>query len=93
MVRVKNIPIQVRTYSGYKSEEYPTCFFLNDKEYDIIAIRDRWYQLDNIPEFPAADYFKVLTRTNKEFIIKHERSDDQWYLVVLMDPIMWISAN
>ncbi len=74
------IEIKVECYSGYKSDETPRCFYLNDMRFEIKEITDRWYQADPKPGFPVSDYFKVSTPDDKQFIIKHERKNDKWYL-------------
>ena len=74
------IPIHVESHSGYKVDEYPKCFYREGKRFDILEITDRWYQTDRDPESPAADYFKVITADDGEFLIKHEITTDQWYL-------------
>ena len=73
--------IEVECHSGYKADEYPKCFYWYDKKYEIKEISDRWYQGDLNPEFPPANYYKVLTTCDKQFIIKHEIESDRWYLV------------
>lgn len=74
------IPIQVESHSGYKADEYPRCFYWYGKRYDISQITDRWYQADSDPKYPAANYFKVITADDGQFLIKHEIASDQWYL-------------
>jgi len=55
------IPIEVECHSGYKADEYPKCFHLNNDRYEIVEIPDRWYQGELDPEWPASNYFKVHT--------------------------------
>ena len=74
------IPIQVECHSGYKADEYPKYFTLDNERLEISDITDRWYQCDNDPEWPVSDYFKVITTGGKEYIIKHEHKSDSWYL-------------
>jgi hypothetical protein len=74
------IEIKVFCYSGYKSEEYPRYFEWDDIGFDIKDILDRWHQCNLNPEFPTADYFKVLTADNKIYILKHEIIPDKWFL-------------
>jgi hypothetical protein len=76
-----SFPIEVECHSGYKADEYPKCFYWYEKKYEIKEILDRWYQGDLNPEFPPANYFKLLTTNDKQFIIKHEIESDKWYLV------------
>jgi len=74
------IPIQVECHSGYKADEYPKCFYLNDDRFEIQEITDRWYQGELNPEYPVSNYFKVETDCGKQFILKHDLESDQWYL-------------
>ena len=74
------IEVKVRCHSGYKSDEYPACFYWDNIRFDIKDILDRWYQGDLNPEFPAAYYFKVKTNDEKVYILKHEDTSDKWYL-------------
>ena len=76
-----SIPIKVECHSGYKADEYPKCFYIDDQRFDIEEIIDRWYQGESKPNFPAANYYKVNTISNKEFILKHAIKRDAWYLV------------
>jgi hypothetical protein len=75
------IPIRVESYSGYKADERPVSFYWNGKKYEIKEIVDRWYERNHIVDWLATDYFKVLTTTGKQWILKHDRETDQWSLV------------
>jgi hypothetical protein len=74
------IPVKVESYSGYKADEYPRCFYWNNIRYEIDDILDRWYQGAQNPEWPVSDYFRVKTVDGKIFLLKHEISADVWYL-------------
>ncbi len=74
------IPVRVECHSGYKADEYPVCVYLGEVRFDIIEVTDRWYQGDTNPDFPVADYFKVLTFEGNKHILKHEIKSDRWYL-------------
>jgi hypothetical protein len=74
------IPIEVECHSGYKADEYPTCFYWNEERYDILEITDRWYQGERDPAWPVSNYFKVDTGSGGPFIIKHELGKDRWFL-------------
>ena len=45
-------PIRVDPYSGYKSNERPREFTLDEQIYEIDAVLDQWFE-------PSAIYFKV----------------------------------
>ena len=81
------IPVKVECHSGYKADEYPTCFFLDEFRIDIIEIIDRWYQTTKDTEFQEANYFKVLSRDNKHFILKQEQKSGKWFLVVHVETL------
>ncbi len=74
------MPVEVKCYSGYKADEYPVSFSFNNLQFEIKEIIDRWHQADRDPGIPAADYFKVRTADNKQYILKHEHVHDRWYL-------------
>jgi hypothetical protein len=74
------IPVKVESYSGYKADEYPACFYWNKERFEIQEITDRWYQSDSIPGWPVSDYFRVLTTSGSQYIIKHDHESDEWYL-------------
>jgi hypothetical protein len=77
---ITEVPVRVECYSGYKSDEYPVRFFLNDMRIEIGEIIDQWHQAESKRGFPAADYFKVRSADDKQFILKHEHDHDRWYL-------------
>jgi len=77
---IKLIPIEVECHSGFKADEYPKCFFLNNSRFEISRITDRWYQGDSNPEYPVSNYFKVETTNGEQFIIKHDLNSDKWHL-------------
>ena len=78
---IKLVPVEVKSHSGYKSDEYPLSFELDFTEYSINEITDRWYQGESDPQFPASNYFRVKTASGDEYILKHEVKKDKWFLV------------
>ena len=77
---IKLVPIKAECHSGYKADEYPKCFWLDDSRFEISQVNDRWYQGETNPEFPVANYFRVETTSGEQFILKHELESDMWYL-------------
>lgn len=73
------IPITVETYSGYKADEHPKCFYVYTIRIEILEVLDRWYQGES-SEWPVSDYFKCETVGGAQYLIKHELKKDQWYL-------------
>lgn len=76
------IRIEVECHSGFKADEYPKSFTWYEKEYEIVEIVDRWYQMDLNPDVPAADYYKVKADDRGQYIIKKDKKSDEWYLVI-----------
>lgn len=75
------IPIQVQCYAGYKSDESPRRFLYESTSVEIKEILDRWYQGNRDPEWPITDYFEVLGSDGREYLLKHDREYDDWFLV------------
>jgi hypothetical protein len=74
------IHIKVECFAGYKADEYPKYFHLENNKFEIYEIKDRWYQTTGTPEYPVSNYFKVQTTCGQEFILKHDLESDDWYL-------------
>ena len=66
--------IHVDAYSGYRSNERPQRFALEDNTYEITTVQDRWYE-------PDAEYFKVLTTEGKAYVLRYDQEQDEWTLV------------
>lgn len=78
---MKLLPTQVQCYSGYKADEFPLWFMLKGAWVEVREVTDRWYQGEQHPEWPMADYFKVLAKDGQEHLLKHDRETDAWFLV------------
>lgn len=77
---IKLLPVEVKCYSGYKADEYPVSFHLNDMQFEVKEVIDRWYHADPNPRVQIAEYFKVRTTDEKQFILKHEKKQRNWFL-------------
>lgn len=74
-------PIKVECYAGHKADETPRKIFLNDEWLDVIEVIDRWHQTKPDPEWPLADYFKVVCSNNLICLIKHDLESDEWFFI------------
>ena len=74
------IPIQVECHSGAKADESPRRFTWEGRRIEVAAVVDRWHQVESLPEWPRADYFKVRSRDQQEYLVKHDLESDAWYL-------------
>ena len=74
------VPIQVESYAGAKADETPRRFTLEDQTVEVGEVLDRWYQVESKPEWPRADYFKVLAADEREYLLKHDLEAAEWFL-------------
>jgi hypothetical protein len=58
-----SLPIRVDAYSGYKANERPEAFTLDEQVYEIAAVLDQWYE-------PSATYFKVQSTEGKTYLLR-----------------------
>ena len=72
--------IKVESYAGSKADESPRRFWLGEAWIQVVDIVDRWHQVESLPEWPRADYFKVVDLQGNVFLLKHDLEDGQWYL-------------
>lgn len=70
--------IEVVAYSGYKANERPLYFILNENKLGVVEVLDRWYGEEH-------DYFKVLADDGKVYLIRWHRLLDSWFLVKIME--------
>jgi hypothetical protein len=68
-----SVPIRVEAYSGYKSNERPRRFSLDENVIEISKVEDRWYD-------PNAEYFKVRAVDGKRFLLRCNRRTGEWTL-------------
>lgn len=78
---IKLVPVRVGSHSGYKADEYPEYFVLEERRIEILEISDRWYQGESSPGDPVSDYFKVRTPEGI-YLIRHDLASDEWYLCI-----------
>lgn len=72
--------IEVTAYSGYKANERPLRFQLDDRRLEVKGVLDRWYGQEH-------DYFKVLASDGRVYLLKWHRCIDIWFLVKIIDRI------
>ena len=57
-----SLPIHVTAYSGYKANERPSQFTLDEQVYEAFGVLDQWYE-------PSATYFKVQSTEGKTYLL------------------------
>jgi hypothetical protein len=62
---------KVVAYSGYKANERPIFFFLDNKKIRILEILKQWKD-------PECDCFRLVGEDSNHYELKWKRSKDQW---------------
>jgi hypothetical protein len=70
--------IEVAAYSGYKANERPISFIVDNRKVGVRDIIDRWYDAEH-------DNFKVLGDDEKIYLLRWQRTLDLWFLEKIMD--------
>ena len=65
--------VTVQAYSGYKANERPQRFQLEDRHYEVLEVLDRWYG-------PESVYFKVKAGDQNYYILQYHPGQDEWSL-------------
>jgi hypothetical protein len=70
--------VQVECYAGYRGEETPRRFHLDQQCIEIAEVLDRWLAPDH-------RYFKVLSEEGHEYILRHDAETHHWELTNTID--------
>ncbi|MDY7038404.1 MAG: hypothetical protein SV375_19880 [Thermodesulfobacteriota bacterium] len=65
--------IKVIAYSGYKANERPLSFTIDDQRLEVRDIMGRWVEADK-------DFFKVIANDNKIYTLSWNRETDLWFI-------------
>lgn len=65
--------IRVECYSGYRADERPVRFALHGRDFEVVAVDDRWYS-------PEAVYFRVRANDGNFYVLRHDERADEWSL-------------
>jgi len=63
--------IRVECYSGYRAEEEPRRFFVEEGPVAVVEIMDRWMGEDH-------RYFRVLADDGRVYLLRHDGQLDLW---------------
>lgn len=63
----------METYSGYRADERPVSFRIQQRAFQVEEVLDRWYGVDE-------DYFKVRAEDGNQYVLKHHRPSGEWTL-------------
>ena len=62
---------RVECYSGYTLHERPKVIHLEDKRLFVLEMKDRWFGPDHT-------YFKVLADDGNTYLLRYDRTCDEW---------------
>jgi hypothetical protein len=65
--------LTVECRAGYKADETPVRFALDDRPREVVEVCDRWYD-------PEADYFKVRADDGYLYLLRHDHRAGEWSL-------------
>lgn len=75
------IPVQVEVEKAGEEEETPFRFLRKEGWIELEEVVDRWYQGPGNPEWPMAEYFKVMGSDLREYLLKRDLEDGEWFLL------------
>ncbi len=64
----------VHTHSGFKADEYPLWFEVNDVRHEILTIEDRWYDT-------SYEAFRVVADDSNTYILRNWVTKGCWDLI------------
>ena len=70
--------VEVVAYSGYKANERPVYFIMDDKRLEVSDVIDKWYGMEN-------DYFKVVAEDGRIYVLRWHRHLDLWFMVKVFE--------
>jgi hypothetical protein len=68
-----SLEVFVDAYSGYKANERPRQFTLDEDTSEIEAVEEQWLS-------PEAAFFKVRTIDGKHYLLRYDETQDEWTL-------------
>lgn len=69
--------ITVECYAGYRGEQEPRAFTLNERRFEVRELLDRW-------QAPTHRYFKIRVDDGRVFILRHDETSGEWDLAGLV---------
>ena len=73
--QVGSFSITVLCHAGYRGEETPRCFFLHDRQIDVVEVIDCWLAPDH-------RYFKLRGSDRGVYIIRNDVVSHLWELTM-----------
>ena len=72
------IAIQVIAYAGYRANESPRAFLMNDETMTVIEILDKWIE-ENYADRMRKRFFVVRTDNDRQYKIYIDEKTSEWF--------------
>ena len=70
--------IKVITYSGYRGEESPRAFFINDEKITVVEILDMWIE-EKLSDSMRKRFFIVRSSNDQRYKIYNDEKTLEWF--------------
>lgn len=70
--------IRVMAYSGYRGEETPRAFMLDDRRTEVVEIQERWTE-EGMGDRSTKRFFKVKGSDGGIYKIFYDEKTAEWY--------------
>lgn len=71
-----DIAVKVSAFTSAGIDKSPLSFSIGDRSFDVVEVCDRWYG-------ERYDYFELMADDGYEYILRHDRGEDKWSLVMM----------
>ena len=73
--------IRVTAYSGYRDDESPRAFLMNDETMTVVEIVDKWIE-ESYSDRMRKRFFIVKTDNDKQYKIYVDEKTSEWFCEV-----------
>ena len=70
--------IKVKAYSGYRREEKPRAFFINNEQITVAEILDMWIE-ESLPDKTRKRFFIVKGNDKQKYKIYNDEKTLEWF--------------
>ena len=74
-----DLPLSVKCYSGFRLNERPLSFFLDDREFTVMDIEGSWFEEDEAGRARLA-CFRVRADDGDLYLLSYDEYTDTWSL-------------
>ena len=72
------VNIKVIAYSGYRDDESPRAFLMNDETMTVVEIVDKWIE-ESFSDRTRKRFFIVKTQDNRQYKIYVDEKTSEWF--------------